>query len=83
MRGTFLAQGPSFKREYYSKKPVKVIDVYALMCKLLHVQPDHAHNGSYSRIRHFLNDNLLRNDEYLKIFNEKVDIKIDEDEGYG
>lgn len=53
MRGIFLAHGNSFKKSYYSKKPVKLIDVYSLLCSVLKIQPNN-HDGSFNRIKHFL-----------------------------
>jgi hypothetical protein len=53
MRGIFIAHGTSFKKSYYSKKPVKLIDVYSLMCSLLKITPKQ-NDGVFDRINHFL-----------------------------
>ena len=58
MRGIFLAHGNSFKKSYYSKRPVKIIDIYPLLCSLLKFQPN-SHNGSFDRISGLLNEEFL------------------------
>ena len=58
MRGIFLAHGNSFKSSYYSKKPVKLIDIYSLICSLLKVEPL-PHDGNFNRINHFLTESFL------------------------
>jgi hypothetical protein len=46
MRGIFLAKGPSFK-ENVLISPIKNVDVYPLLCKLLDLNSDcHPNNGS-------------------------------------
>lgn len=61
MKGIFLAKGKSFKTYYNSKKPVYLIDVYTLLCKLLQLSP-HDNNGTLSRIEHLL---VKRNSKYF------------------
>ena len=59
MRGIFLANGKSFKKFSESNKPVKLIDIYGLMCHVLDLKPN-VNNGTLDRITHVLvnfNDN--------------------------
>ncbi|XP_029298125.1 glycerophosphocholine cholinephosphodiesterase ENPP6 isoform X2 [Cottoperca gobio] len=54
MRGFFLASGPDFKRNVRAA-PIRVVDVYNVMCWTLGVKPL-PNNGSWSRVEYFLND---------------------------
>uniref|UniRef100_A0A1X7UNL6 Extracellular Endonuclease subunit A domain-containing protein n=1 Tax=Amphimedon queenslandica TaxID=400682 RepID=A0A1X7UNL6_AMPQE len=52
MRALFLAHGPSFKPNYKSG-PVNNIDIYELMCHLLHLPPS-PNNGTLANISNIL-----------------------------
>ena len=58
MRGFFIAVGKSFKSSKYSKKSVKIIDYYSLICYLINLNPL-PNNGTFYRIRHLLNEKRL------------------------
>ena len=53
MRGIFIANGRSFKKNYLTKRAVKVIDIYSLMCHLIDIEPN-PNNGSLTRLEHIL-----------------------------
>ena len=63
MEGLFIAFGTPFKNQYYSIRPVNLIDIYSLLCKLVKID-SRPHNGSFENIKHILNDNYL-DDDYL------------------
>ncbi|XP_075053229.1 glycerophosphocholine cholinephosphodiesterase ENPP6 [Mixophyes fleayi] len=48
MRGFFLASGPDFKVNYRAA-PIRAVDVYNVMCKVLGMEPQ-PNNGSWSRV---------------------------------
>ena len=48
----FVASGPAFKTGYISE-PIKSVDLYPLMCKLLEIEPA-PNNGSMERVRQLL-----------------------------
>ena len=78
MRGIYLSYGKAFKERYYSKKPVKIIDMYSLMCNILGLNAN-ANNGSFARIKHVLNDNLIRHINSKREFNYETDSDDDDD----
>ncbi len=50
----FIAHGPGFKKGY--KSPAfNTVDIYPLMCHLLHIDP-YPNNGSLENIEHILED---------------------------
>ncbi|XP_063806434.1 glycerophosphocholine cholinephosphodiesterase ENPP6 isoform X2 [Pseudophryne corroboree] len=55
MRGFFLASGPDFKVNYRAA-PIRSVDVYNVMCKVLGMEP-HPNNGSWSRVECMLRSN--------------------------
>ncbi|XP_071987793.1 glycerophosphocholine cholinephosphodiesterase ENPP6-like isoform X1 [Engystomops pustulosus] len=52
MKGFFLASGPDFK-ENFRAAPIRAVDVYNLMCKVLGMEPK-PNNGSWSRVQSML-----------------------------
>ncbi|KAI0210315.1 Ectonucleotide pyrophosphatase/phosphodiesterase family member 5 [Lamellibrachia satsuma] len=52
MHPFFIAHGPVFKRGYVAK-PFNSVDVYPLICKILHIKPA-PNNGSLDYIQHIL-----------------------------
>ena len=54
MHPIFLARGPQFRRGFQSG-PLRNVDVYPLICKLLVMDP-HANDGDLSRIQHLLRE---------------------------
>ncbi|KAG8592099.1 hypothetical protein GDO81_000405 [Engystomops pustulosus] len=52
MRGFFLASGPDFK-ENFKAAPIRSVDVYNIMCKVLGMEPK-PNNGSWSRVESML-----------------------------
>ncbi|XP_072262223.1 glycerophosphocholine cholinephosphodiesterase ENPP6 [Pyxicephalus adspersus] len=52
MRGFFLASGPDFKVNFQSA-PIRSVDVYNVMCKVLAIEPQ-PNNGSWSRVKRVL-----------------------------
>ncbi len=77
MRGIFLAHGHSFKRNFYSKKPVKIIDTYLLLCHILGLKPN-PNNGSFSRVKHIMDDNLVVKINSNKQFDFESDLEEDD-----
>lgn len=59
MRGIFLANGKSFKSSYKSNDPIRLIDIYSLLCHILNVTAN-PNNGSFNQISH-----ILRNEPYV------------------
>jgi len=49
MQGIFVARGPAFKQNYKTG-PVKNIDIYPLMCKVLDLQPNSSIDGRLERV---------------------------------
>ncbi|XP_026872328.2 glycerophosphocholine cholinephosphodiesterase ENPP6 [Electrophorus electricus] len=58
MRGFFLAQGPDFKEDFRAG-PIRSVDVYNVMCKVLGIQPL-PNNGSWSRVEFMLTGSAAR-----------------------
>ena len=54
MRGVFMAKGPGFKNDGNTYPPVEIVDMYALFCHLLGIDPKEHHDGVWDRIRDFL-----------------------------
>ncbi|XP_073498873.1 glycerophosphocholine cholinephosphodiesterase ENPP6 isoform X1 [Phyllobates terribilis] len=52
MRGFFLASGPDFRKNFRSG-PIRAVDVYNVMCKILGMEPQ-PNNGSWSRVEGML-----------------------------
>lgn len=72
MRGIFIGYGKSFRKSYYSKKPVKLIDTYPLMCAILGLEPAHSYNGSLRRVIHFLDDEYRSNRDLGEFFRREI-----------
>jgi len=53
MRGIFMAKGPAFKDTGETRGPVKLVDVYELICKVLEI-PARSNNGTLADIIGFL-----------------------------
>ena len=77
MRGIFLAHGEAFKSAYYAKKPVKIIDTYSLLCNILGLTPN-SNNGSFTRIKHILDEDLLVKLNANKAFDFETDLEEDD-----
>ena len=77
MRGIFLAHGHSFKNSFFSKKPIKIIDTYLLLCYILGLQPN-PNNGSFSRVKHIIEENLLVKINANKKFDFENDLEEDD-----
>jgi ectonucleotide pyrophosphatase/phosphodiesterase family protein 7 len=52
MHPIFIARGPAFKKNYVAE-PFETINIYALMCHLLGINP-RPNNGSVDAVRHIL-----------------------------
>ncbi|EDO43633.1 predicted protein [Nematostella vectensis] len=52
MRPFFLARGPNFKEGFVSE-PLKMVDIYPLLCNILDVAPA-PNNGSFERVKKML-----------------------------
>ncbi|XP_067885484.1 glycerophosphocholine cholinephosphodiesterase ENPP6 isoform X2 [Heterodontus francisci] len=57
MKGFFLAYGPDF-RTNYKAAPIKVVDVYNVMCHLVGINPL-PNNGTWSHVEVMLNNNAI------------------------
>ncbi|KAJ8383097.1 hypothetical protein SKAU_G00038750 [Synaphobranchus kaupii] len=66
MRGFFLAQGPDFKKNLRAG-PIRVVDVYNLMCHTLGIQAL-PNNGSWSRVEYMLRRGVSGGDRPSTLF---------------
>ncbi|XP_067838667.1 glycerophosphocholine cholinephosphodiesterase ENPP6 isoform X2 [Heptranchias perlo] len=57
MKGFFLAYGPDF-RTNYKAAPIRVVDVYNVMCHVAGIDPL-PNNGSWSQVESMLNNNAI------------------------
>jgi hypothetical protein len=49
MHAVLIANGPSFKKNYVSRKSVKQVDVYNLLARTLKIRPS-PNNGTFANI---------------------------------
>ncbi len=56
----FIARGPAFKKGYMPKEAIRHVDLYALMCHLLDIDPNDS-DGNLDNIKHI----LVQPEEYV------------------